>query len=227
MTSAQTRFYPGPLQLRVIKFALFVLCLLPAALLIHGWSQHQLGANPVESILQSSGSWTLRMLLITLAVTPLRRLSGLHWLLRLRRMLGLFAFAWGCAHLGIYSWLEQGFVLSAVVRDVIERPFIAVGLVAFLLMLPLALTSSHASIRRLGGRLWQSVHRLVYVVALLGVIHFWWQAKADVLEPLIYAFILGVLLGLRYYWRRSDRRKRIAAAQKSLRSFRGIPIKPQ
>ena len=202
---------PSPTQLSAIKLVVFLLCLVPAAQLAHGWQMEALGANPIETITRASGEWTLRFLLITLCVTPLRRLSGLHWLLRLRRMLGLFAFAYGAAHFMTYLWLDQFFDWPAIAADIVKRPFITVGFSAFVLLVPLAATSNAFAIRRLGGRRWQALHRSVYAIAILGVLHFWWLVKADVLEPLVYALILSALLGVRAWWREQERRRQLAA----------------
>lgn len=201
---------PGPLALRMIKALVWLLCLAPALNLALGWQADTLGANPVETLTRTSGAWTLRLLLITLALTPLRRLSGLHWLLRLRRLLGLFAFAWGVAHLLVWLWLEQFFDWPAIALDILQRPFISVGFAALVLMVPLAATSNAFAIRRLGGRRWQSLQRSVYAIAILGVVHFWWLVKADLLEPLLHALVLAGLLGLRAWWRELERRRQRA-----------------
>ena len=152
------------------KAIVFALCLLPAVNLALGWQANALGANPIETITRASGEWTLRLLLITLAVTPLRRFSGLHWLLRLRRMLGLFAFAYALGHFAIYLWLDQFFDWNAIALDILDRPFITVGFAAFVLLIPLAATSNSFAIRRLGGRRWQSLHRSVYAIAIFAVV---------------------------------------------------------
>lgn len=193
-----------------IKAALFALCLVPLALLAWRAYTDNLGANPIEAITRGTGDWTLRFLLITLAVTPLRRLTGAHWLLRLRRMLGLFAFFYAALHFTTYFWLDQFFDLQAIAKDILKRPFITVGFAAFVLLIPLAATSNNAAIRRLGGRKWQSLHRSVYAIAILGVVHYWWLVKKDISEPLLYASILGILLGLRAWWRELERRKQLA-----------------
>ena len=200
-----------PLPLPLLKTLVFVLALLPAGQFAHGWFTDGLGANPIEALTRGFGEWTLRFLLLTLAITPLRRLTGAHWLLRLRRMLGLFTFAYGCAHLLLYLWLDQFFDWTAIAHDVLKRPFITVGFAAFVLMLPLALTSNAAAIRRLGGRRWQALHRSVYVIAIFGVLHFWWLTRADWLEPAIYTAILALLLGLRAWWREAERRRQLSA----------------
>jgi sulfoxide reductase heme-binding subunit YedZ len=201
---------PSGAQIALIKAIVFLVCLLPAFQLALGWRDDALGANPIETLTRASGEWTLRFLLITLTVTPLRRYTGLHWLLRLRRMLGLFAFAYACAHLTTYVWLDQFFDWRAIAHDILDRPFITVGFAAFVLLIPLAATSCNFAIRRLGGRRWQSLHRSVYGIAILGVVHFWWLVKADLLEPLIYAAILAALLGVRAWWRELERRRQLA-----------------
>jgi sulfoxide reductase heme-binding subunit YedZ len=175
--------------------------------LVYGILTHSLGANPIEAVTRGLGDWALRLLLVTLAVTPLRRLTGLGWLLRLRRMLGLFAFFYAVLHVLTYLWLDQFFDWGAILKDVVKRPFITVGFLSFVLLIPLAVTSTHAMMKRL-GRHWQRLHRAVYAIAVLGVLHFWWMVKADVREPALYAAILAVLLGLRVYWARNDRRSR-------------------
>jgi len=182
--------------LRLLKPAVFVLCLVPLGLMVFDGVTGGLGVNPVEAITHRTGDWTLRLLLVTLAMTPLRRLSGWGWPLRVRRMLGLFSFFYACLHLLTYVWLDQFFDLWAIVEDVIERPFITVGMLAFVGLIPLAVTSTNGMMRRLGRR-WKVLHRLVYAVAILGVVHFWWLVKADVREPLLYALILAGLLGYR------------------------------
>ncbi|APR06105.1 sulfite oxidase heme-binding subunit YedZ [Thauera chlorobenzoica] len=201
---------PSARRISSIKALLFVLCLIPAARLALGWQADTLGANPVETLTRDSGEWALRFLLLTLTVTPLRRLSGLHWLLRLRRMLGLYAFAYAAAHFALYLWLDQFFDWGAIARDLLERPFISVGFAAFVLLLPLAATSNAFAIGRLGGRRWQALHRAVYGIAILAVMHFWWLVKADLREPLLYAAILAVLLGLRAWWREQERRRQLS-----------------
>ncbi len=201
---------PSATAIAMIKAITFILCLLPAANLALGWQADALGANPIETLTLASGEWALRLLLITLAVTPLRRVTGLHWLLRLRRMLGLYAFAYAAAHFAIYLWLDQFFDWGAIARDILERPFITVGFVAFVLMIPLAASSNSFAIRRLGGRQWQSLHRSSYAIAILAVVHFWWLVKADLLEPTIYALILAALLGARAWWRELERRRQLS-----------------
>jgi methionine sulfoxide reductase heme-binding subunit len=155
-----------------------------------------LGANPIEFITRSTGTWTLVGLMVTLSVTPLRRLTGRAELLRYRRMLGLFAFFYAGLHFVTYIWLDQFFDPAAIAKDIIKRPFITVGFTAFVLLIPLAATSTHAMMRRLGRR-WQFLHRLIYPIALLGVIHYLWLVKKDLTEPLIYGVILALLLAVR------------------------------
>ncbi|HJV28500.1 MAG TPA: protein-methionine-sulfoxide reductase heme-binding subunit MsrQ [Aromatoleum sp.] len=203
---------PTATQIAAIKAVLFALCLIPLALYIQRGLDDALGANPIETITRASGEWTLRFLLITLAVTPLRRFSGLNWLLRLRRMLGLFTFFYACLHATTYFWLDQFFDLHGIAKDILKRPFITVGFSALVLLVPLAVTSSNAMIRRLGGRRWQSLHRSVYAIGVLAVIHYWWLVKADILKPAIYAVLLAVLLGMRGWWRELERRRQLAAA---------------
>lgn len=185
--------------LTYIKTTLFLACLLPlarAAYIVLGG----MAVNPIEFITRSTGTWTLVMLLAGLAITPLRRLSGANWLIKLRRMLGLFAFFYACLHFTTYIWLDQFFDLSAVLHDIAKRPFITVGFAAFVLLIPLAATSTDAMLRRL-KRNWGRLHRLVYPIAALGVLHYLWLVKRDLSQPLLYAAVLAVLLGLRLWWR--------------------------
>lgn len=193
---------PSQRFVTLAKCLVFVLALLPllrlvvAAISFPEW----LGVNPAEYITRSTGDWALRMLLITLAVTPLRKLTGWNWLLRLRRMLGLFAFFYALVHFFSYVSFDHVFDPGAILRDVIKRPFITVGFVSLVLLLPLALTSANAMVKRLGAKRWLALHRLIYLIAPLAVLHFWWMVKRDVTEPFIYALILTVLLGVRLAW---------------------------
>jgi sulfoxide reductase heme-binding subunit YedZ len=180
-----------------IKAAACVVCLIPLARLAWLGLHNKLGANPIEYITHSSGWWTLTFLLITLSVTPLRRLLNQPWLLRLRRMFGLFAFFYACLHFMTYVWLDQFFDWTEIVKDVGKRPFITVGFSAFVLLIPLAATSTNAMVKRLGGRRWQLLHRLVYAIAALGVLHFWWLVKKDISEPFIFALLLALVLIIR------------------------------
>ncbi len=196
----------------VAKPVLFVLCLVPLAWLVWDGVTNNLGANPVETVRRFTGEWTLRFLLIALTVTPLRRLTGWHVVIRLRRMLGLFAFFYACLHFVSYIWLDQFFMWDAIIEDVFDRPYITVGVASFLLLIPLAVTSTNGMVRRLGGRRWQRLHQLVYVIAILGVIHFLWLVKSDISEPVIYGAILGLLLGFRLFWHLRGRSRQPAGA---------------
>jgi len=182
--------------LRNPKLWVFGICLVPLVRLIVLGGSGGLGANPIEFITRSTGTWTLVGLLVTLSVTPLRRLTGRAELLRYRRMLGLFTFFYASLHFVTYVWLDQFFDPAAIAKDIISRPFIAVGFTAFVLLIPLGATSTHAVMRRLGRR-WQHLHRLIYPIALLGVIHYLWLVKKDLTEPLIYGAILALLLAVR------------------------------
>ncbi|MDQ5769692.1 sulfite oxidase heme-binding subunit YedZ [Thiothrix subterranea] len=190
-----------PYFTKAFKPVVFALALLPLALLGWGVWQDTLGANPIETITRSLGEWTLRFLLLTLLLSTLRRATGWVQGIRLRRMLGLFAFFYGVLHLLSYLWLDQFFDWAEIWYDIVERPFITVGMLAFVLMTPLALTSFKAAIRKL-GRNWQRLHTLIYPLTMLGVLHFWWLAdsKSRTEVPLIYAVLLAVLLGERL-WR--------------------------
>lgn len=185
-----------PLFLRNPKLWLFVIGLLPLVRLIVLGVNGELGANPIEFITRSTGTWTLVGLMVTLSVTPLRQLTGYAQLIRYRRMLGLFAFFYASLHFVTYIWLDQFFDAAAIVKDIIKRPFITVGFLAFVLLIPLAATSTHAMIRRLGRR-WRQLHCMVYVIASLGVIHYLWLVKKDMTEPLIYGTVLMILLLVR------------------------------
>ena len=176
---------------------------MPFASLLWGAVAESLGANPAEALIRGSGDWTLRFLCLTLTVTPLRQLTGWHALARLRRMLGLFTFFYGCCHFLAFAWLDMGFEPAAILKDIAKRPFILVGSAALLLMLPLAATSFDRAVRALGGARWRALHRTVYVVALLALLHFFWMraGKNDFGEVAIYAAVLGTLLGWRL-WKR-------------------------
>jgi methionine sulfoxide reductase heme-binding subunit len=178
-----------------LKIAIFILSLVPFLRLFVLGFQDRLGVNPIEFITHSTGFWTLTFLCITLAITPLRRLTGWLQLIRLRRMLGLFAFFYACAHLLTYVWFDQWFSLEEILKDIWKRPFITVGFAAFLLLVPLAITSTNRMMRRLGRR-WSQLHRLVYAIAIFGVVHFWWlkEDKNDLSEPWLFAGLVSVLL---------------------------------
>ena len=178
---------------RAAKLVLVAIALVPLAFIVADAATDRLGANPVEAVLHRTGDWTLRLLLLTLAVTPLRRWTGWSWLLPFRRPLGLLAFAYGLLHALTYLGLDRGLLWDEIVADVVKRPYVTFGVAALLLMVPLALTSTRAMMRRL-GRNWQRLHRLVYAVGVLGVLHFLWLTKVDRLEPIVYAVLLGVLL---------------------------------
>ena len=194
-------------QIRWLRSGVFLLGCYPLLRLIFLGLSDGLGTNPVEFITHSTGTWTLVGLILTLTVTPLRQLTGWHSLIRVRRMLGLFSFFYACLHFITYIWLDQFFDVGAILKDVYKRPFITVGFTAFVLLIPLALTSSNGMIRRLGAKRWQMLHRLVYVIAILGVLHYAWLVKKDLTQPLIYAGVLALLLG----WRGVHRLRKIHA----------------
>ena len=210
---------------RIVKPAVFLLCLTPLLWLaagIFGWASVDLGVNPVETMQDTLGIWGLRLLLATLAVTPLRVIGGWPRVLSFRRMLGLFAFTYILLHFLFYLFVDQAFDWPQLVADIAKRPYITAGFTALLLLTPLAVTSTRAAMRRLGRR-WQTLHRLVYPATALGCVHFWWQVKADVREPLIYAAIAALLLGwraLRAIRRRRARRGDSAAPARSARADR-------
>ena len=187
------------MRIAVTKVVLFLLCLVPAAVLCWDVFVGDPGPDPVARIVHETGAWTLRFLLITLTITPLRRFSGWNLLIRFRRMLGLYAFFYACLHFASYQLLDLGAFWAQLLTYIVKRPYITVGFSAWLLLVPLAITSTNAMMRRLGKR-WQTLHRLSYLIAVLGVLHFLWLVKADLSEPLIYAAILAVLMLLR--WRR-------------------------
>lgn len=190
-------------QLQLLKLIVFVLAALPFLRLAYAVYQDNLGANPLEFITRNTGDWTLYFLCITLAVTPLRKLLGWHWLIRLRRMLGLYSFFYASLHFLTFLWFDHFFDLGDMWRDIIKRPFITVGFITFVLLLPLAITSNNVMIRRLGGKQWQLLHRLIYLIAPLGVLHYFWMkaGKNLLLQPLLFAAIVSSLLGVRLYWR--------------------------
>ena len=188
---------PREKVLRILKVLVFAVCLGPLTVLVWKGFHELLGANPVDVITRSTGKWTLTFLLITLSVTPVRKLAGLPWLIRFRRMIGLYAFFYGSLHLTTYVWLDKFFDVHEMLHDILKRRFITAGMTAFTLMLPLALTSTTGWIRRLGGKRWQKLHRLIYFSAAAGVIHFIWLVKADLRQPLTYGAVLVVLLAYR------------------------------
>ena len=204
------------------KVAVFLLCLLPLAALVWRGFHNGLGANPVEFIQLTTGDWTLRFLVFTLSITPFRKLLNLPDLIRFRRMLGLFAFSYLCIHFLTYLVLDQSLNPSAIWKDIAKRPFITVGFLGFLLLLPLAITSTAGWIRRLGGKRWQTLHRGIYFAAVCGVIHYYWKVKSDVRMPLFYGALVGILL----LWRLGDLffRRRSAAGAKL--SPQHTPVNP-
>ena len=203
---------PTPKQLTAIKAAVFVLALLP--FLRMAWLvAQQVPVEPLEFLTRGTGDWTLYFLCITLAVTPLRRLSGWNWVIKLRRMLGLFAFFYALLHFTCFLWFDHFFDVAEMLKDVVKRPFITVGFIAFVLLIPLAATSTNAMIRKLGGKRWQQLHRLIYVIAPLGILHFWWMkaGKNDFQQPILLGIIVAVLLGLRVYWSVAKKKPTAAA----------------
>lgn len=189
---------PSSRQILLFRIILFALCLLPALWLTWSFLQHRLGANPFEVLTRDTGLWTLRLLLLTLLVRPLAEQLKQPWLLRLRRQLGLFSFFYACLHMLTYLWFDQFFDWGEIAVDIAKRPYITIGMLAFLLLIPLAATSTRRMMRRLGRR-WQQLHRLIYLIAPLGVVHFLLLVKADIREPLIYAGLVALLLA--YRWR--------------------------
>ena len=194
-------------MITAIKVAVFLTALVPFGRL--AWlavmDPGALGPNPAEYIVRSTGEWCLRFVVLTLAITPLRRWTGSAWVMRLRRMIGLYAFFYGVVHFASYISFDHVFDVGAIIKDIVKRPFITVGFAALLLMLPLAITSTNAMVRRLGGKRWLSLHRAVYAVGVLGAVHYWMMVKRDITQPAIYALIVAVLLGARWVWSRRDR----------------------
>jgi sulfoxide reductase heme-binding subunit YedZ len=182
-----------------LRTAIFAAALVPAAALLYGFYTNDLTANPIDYITDTTGTTALTLLVITLCVTPLRRLSGWNQIIRLRRMLGLLAFFYACLHVSTWFILDWFFDVASMAADVVERPFITMGMTTFLLLLPLAATSTTGMIRRLGRR-WTQLHRLVYVAGVTAIIHFWWVVKADFREPRFFALALSILLGFRAWW---------------------------
>ena len=187
--------------LKLFKPVVFVMALLPMALLVDGAINDTLGANPTETMTRTTGDWALYFLLMTLAITPLRQLSGQGWLIRYRRMLGLFVYFYACLHLLTYVWFDQFFNVSEIAKDIVKRPFITIGFLVFLLLTPLALTSTKAMVRRLKQK-WQKLHQLIYPISMLAVLHYFMMTRADYKQPLILALILSFLLGYRF-WKRT------------------------
>jgi sulfoxide reductase heme-binding subunit YedZ len=192
---------PTPKQLTLLKAAVFALALVPFARMVWLTLTEQF-VEPLASITHGTGDWTLYFLCITLSVTPLRRLTGANWLIKLRRMLGLFAFFYAALHFTTFIWFDHFFDLAAIWKDVLKRPFITVGFIAFVLLVPLAVTSTNAMARRLGGKRWQALHRTIYLIAPLAILHFWWMkaGKHNFAQPILFGAIVALLLGLRLYW---------------------------
>ena len=186
-------------EIKFGKYLVLINGLVPIVLLSWDWYSGRLGANPVEFFLRTTGILTLIFLFITLAITPLRRVFGWNQLIRYRRMLGLYAFFHGAAHLVTYSIFDKSLDLKAILGDIWQRPFIAVGMIALSLMVPLAVTSTNSMVKRMGGKYWQKLHRLIYPIALLGLIHYFWIQKSDYSYPILFAIVLAVLLGYRVY----------------------------
>jgi len=189
---------PDRKQVTRLKVAVFSLCLIPLVRLVWLALHDDLSANPVEFVERSTGYWTLFMLLTTLSLSPVRLLTGRTWQLQFRRMLGLFMFFYACLHVTAYLWLDYSFIWPDIIKDIVKHPYVLVGAAAFMLSLPLAVTSSNLMIKLLRER-WKKLHRLVYLIAVLGVLHFWWLVKKDIREPLLYALILAFLLLVRVY----------------------------
>jgi len=192
----------APASVKTLKVLVWLLALLPFLRLMYLGATSQFGANPLEFVTRSTGTWTLVMLCVTLAVTPLRRITGWHWLLRLRRMLGLFAFFYAVQHFLLWLAVDRGFDLAYMIKDIGKRPFITMGFAAFVLMIPLAATSTNAMVRWLGGKRWQLLHRSIYAIAVLAILHYWWHkaGKHDFGEVSIYAAVVFVLLAMRIWW---------------------------
>ena len=191
-------------DLRFIKLLILVNGGVPLALLVWDQAHNQLGANPQNFLILTTGMMTLIFLVLTMAVTPLRKITGWNWLIQFRRMLGLYAFFYGCLHFLCFFSLDRGFSVSSTLTEMLKRKYLIVGSTALLVMVPLALTSTNAMIKRLGGKRWRALHRLAYLAAIAGVVHYYMQVKADVRQPLVFAAVLAVLLGWRLvvYWQR-------------------------
>ncbi|MBN8474968.1 MAG: sulfoxide reductase heme-binding subunit YedZ [Sulfuritalea sp.] len=202
-----------------IKAPLFLVCLLPLAYYLRGAWTDTLGEDPIDALTRGLGGWALAFLLLTLTLTPLRKHTAWAWLARLRRMIGLYAFFYASAHMASYLGLDQQFDWLAIIADVVKRPFMVAGMLGFALLLPLAITSNDLALRKLGGRRWQKLHRSVYLVGLLAVLHYSWMVKAEVAKPVACALLLAILLGWRLWWRVREGRRIIAtgAARKPAR----------
>ncbi len=191
----------------LLKGIVFIVCLIPAVLLFYNAFTDNLGANPVEEITLETGTWALRFLVLTLVITPLRKISGWQLLIRFRRMLGLYVFFYACLHFLTFIWFDHFFELDEMIKDVVKRPFITMGFTAFVLLIPLAVTSTNKMIKRLGGKRWQQLHRLIYIVPVFVVVHYLWKVKADIQAPVIYGVIFAILIFYRVWYRYSTRLK--------------------
>jgi len=196
---------PNKKQIGYIKVAIFTLCLMPLARLVWLGFNNDLTANPIEFIERSTGFWALFVLLATLSLTPIRLITGRAWQLQLRRMLGLFMFFYVCVHVTVYFWLDYSFVWLDIAKDIVKHPYVLVGFLAFILTIPLAITSNARMMRTLRER-WKKLHQLVYLIAILAVVHFWWLVKKDIREPTFYAMVLIVLLGIRLFYSKGIKR---------------------
>lgn len=201
------------MPIRFSKLVIFLNALVPLTLLLWDVYQKRAGANPIEFITRTTGMLTLVFLMITLALTPARKVSGANWIVKFRRMLGLYAFFYGTLHLTTYVWFDRFFNLRSIVSDVRQRPFIAIGMAGFFLMMPLAITSTNKMVKRLGGKRWAKLHRLVYLAGVAGVLHFWLLVKSDTRLPLTFAFILFLLLGYRVLIKIESRQQAVAQGQ--------------
>lgn len=184
-------------DIKFAKFAVFVNAAVPFSLILWDAYHHRLGTNPPEFVLHTTGTLTLVFLLLSLAVTPLRKVLGLPWMIQFRRMMGLYAFFYGCLHLISYTWFDKGFGVKAIVEDTLKRPFIFLGMLSFLIMVPLAVTSTNKMIKRLGGQWWNRLHKTVYLAAIAGVLHYYLLVKADIRLPLAFGIALAILLAYR------------------------------
>lgn len=208
-------FNPNPKQIALLKSSVFAVALLPFARLVLFVFLDKLGANPVEFITRDTGDWTLYFLCMTLSVTPLRKLSKWNWLIKFRRMLGLYTFFYATLHFMTFLWFDHFFDVQEMWRDVLKRPFITVGFTAFVLLIPLALTSTNGMVRRLGGKRWQWLHRLVYLIAPLGILHYFWMkaGKHDFAQPFLFGAIVAALLLVRLVWRWQSNRAGVRAVR--------------
>jgi DMSO/TMAO reductase YedYZ heme-binding membrane subunit len=205
-------------DIRFIKLLILVNGLVPLALLVWDQSHNKLGANPQNFLILTTGMMTLIFLMLTMAVTPLRKITGLNWLIQFRRMLGLYAFFYGCLHFLCFFSLDRAFSITSTFTEMAKRKYLILGSTALLVMVPLAITSTNGMIKRLGGKRWRALHRLAYVAAIAGVIHYYMQVKADVRQPLVFAAVLAVLLGYRLmnYWRQRKPAPAPAAAGRAI-----------